>query len=153
MWTYIILKFEEKQNEYGLSTLLQVIQYTTRLFEKDKAQKIIINILRNGNQPSYITSLALKALININQCSDDYLDEILSILNDVVDIRIIKVIFDIISLSCNPDKYYEYVINKFEIKKRNEIYIEFEHSFINVLYSLKETKSILAWVVFLCEVI
>lgn len=150
-WNYVTEELEKFHNEFCLSTLLQVLQYATIEYDKDKIKKILMNMLRNKEYPKYIVSFILKVMINIYDDADIYIDRIISILKDETDCNIIKNLFDIISQCSNPDKYYTFVISKFEEKDHGEIDISFNNSFIKVIYSFKTIDTILASIKYMCE--
>lgn len=150
-WDYVTEELEKTHNEFGLSTLLQVLQYASIGFNEDKINKNLMDILRNKEHPKYIISLTLKVILNIYNSVDTYIDKIISIIKDETDCSIIKSLFDIISQCLDSDKYYEFVISKFESKDRRKIYISFDISFIEVIYSFKKIDTILASIKYMCE--
>lgn len=151
MWDLITKELFTHHNEYGLSTILQIICCAKQNdMDRNVVQGKLIEIITDEH-PKYIKSLALRALTKLNECVDEYIDKVIESLSDETDMDVILCVFSIISRCSNPDNYFKYAVDRFEKAERSYIYLRFDESFLNIIISLRSLTSMIESIKYMCE--
>lgn len=151
MWELISKELFIHHNEYGLSTILQIICCAKQNdMDLNVVQGKLIEIITD-EQPTYIKSLALRALTQLNECVDEYIDIVIESFSDETDMNVILCVFSIICKCSNPDKYFRYAVDRFENVDRPYIYLKFDEAFLSVIVSLCSLTTMIESIKYMCE--
>lgn len=151
MWEMITHELFQPHNEYGLSTVLQILRCANSTdIELERIQVKLLEIIKDDH-PKYIKSLALSALTKLTEHVDQYIETIIDAFSDETDMSILINVFSIIQNSTNPDKFFEFTIDRFENVDRSYIYFRFDETFLSVLASMKSTEIMVKSIEYMCK--